>query len=155
MAKNGKLTAKEAKFVEEYLVDLNASAAARRAGYSEKTAYRIGFENLRKLHIQNALAVARTKLAKDTETSPEWVVSSLKKVALRCLQEEEVLDREGNSTGEFTFQAAGANKALELIGKTHGIFIDKMVLRKITDPDDLTDEEAIAVAAKLRERFGG
>lgn len=150
-----KLTAKEARFVDGYLSDLNASAAARRAGYSLKTAYRIGFENLKKPHIQEALAIARQKLAKDTETSPEWVISRLKQVAERCLQEVPVFDKEGNETGEFQFKEAGANKALELIGKTHGIFIDKMVVRKVTDPDDLTDEEAIAIAAKLRERFGG
>lgn len=43
------LTEKQARFVAEYLVDLNATEAARRAGYSEKTAYAIGFENLRKI----------------------------------------------------------------------------------------------------------
>ena len=43
-----RLTDKQKRFVEEYLVDLNATEAAKRAGYSEKTAYSIGFENLKK-----------------------------------------------------------------------------------------------------------
>ncbi|MFR7383035.1 MAG: terminase small subunit, partial [[Clostridium] leptum] len=43
-----KLTAKQQRFVDEYLIDLNATQAAIRAGYSEKTAFSIGTENLRK-----------------------------------------------------------------------------------------------------------
>ena len=50
-----RLTEKQARFVAEYLVDLNATEAAKRAGYSEKTAYSIGFENLRKPEIQEAV----------------------------------------------------------------------------------------------------
>jgi len=42
------LTAKQKVFVAEYLVDLNATQAAVRAGYSEKTAYSVGHENLKK-----------------------------------------------------------------------------------------------------------
>ena len=42
------LTAKQKRFCDEYLIDLNATQAAIRAGYSEKTAYRTGADNLRK-----------------------------------------------------------------------------------------------------------
>ena len=152
MAK-GKLTAKEAKFIEEYLIDLNASAAARRAGYSERSAGEFGYRLLKKVEIQTALTKRREKLSERVGASPEWVLQSLLKVANRCMQEEPVLDREGTPTGEFQFKEAGANKALELIGKTYGMFIDKLTVRKITDPDDLTEEEAIAVALKLKERL--
>ena len=153
--KDKKLSGKQAKFVEEYLIDLNASAAARRAGYSEKIAAISGFRLLRNDKIQTALTERRAKLSNKVGASPEWVIHSLLKVANRCMQEEPVLDREGNHTGEFQFKEAGANKALELIGKTHGMFTDKITVRTVTDPDDLSDEEAIAIAAKLRERFGG
>ena len=47
------LTAKQERFVQEYLVDLNATQAAIRAGYSRKTAYSIGEENLKKPDIQD------------------------------------------------------------------------------------------------------
>ena len=47
-----KLTTKERRFVEEYLIDFNGTAAAIRAGYSDRTAANIASENLRKLHIQ-------------------------------------------------------------------------------------------------------
>ncbi len=49
------LTPKQQRFVEEYLTDLNATQAAIRAGYSAKTAEVIGYENLRKPHIQKYL----------------------------------------------------------------------------------------------------
>ena len=52
------LTDKQAAFVDEYLVDMNASAAARRAGYSEKTAGYIGHENKQKPHIAKAIEKA-------------------------------------------------------------------------------------------------
>ena len=50
------MTPKQTRFVEEYLVDLNATQAAIRAGYSAKTAYSIGQENLSKPEIANAVA---------------------------------------------------------------------------------------------------
>lgn len=49
------MTPKQQKFVQEYLVDLNATAAARRAGYSEKTANKIGTQLLGKTSIQQAV----------------------------------------------------------------------------------------------------
>ena len=56
MAKKGKLTEKQQRFVDEYLIDLNATQAAIRAGYSVKTADAIGCENLTKPNIQQAIA---------------------------------------------------------------------------------------------------
>ena len=50
-----KLTDKQKKFIDEYLVDLNATQAAIRAGYKEKAAYRTGAENLRKPQIQEEI----------------------------------------------------------------------------------------------------
>ena len=47
-----KMTAKQKRFCDEYLTDLNATQAAIRSGYSEKTAYSIGNENLKKPEIQ-------------------------------------------------------------------------------------------------------
>lgn len=74
MAKNGKLTPKETKFVEEYLIDLNASAAARRAGYAPKRADATAYNLLRKTEIQEALAVARQELSAKTGITPEKVI---------------------------------------------------------------------------------
>ncbi len=82
-----KLRPKQKKFVQEYLVDLNATQAAIRAGYSEKTAYSIGFENLRKPEIQEALDLAQKKLAKKVEVTIEELITAYKQIAFADLAE--------------------------------------------------------------------
>jgi phage terminase small subunit len=78
---DGTLTAKQQCFVAEYLVDLNATQAAIRAGYSEKTAAAIGCENLSKPAIQAAVAVAMEKRQKRTEVTQDFVIGELLKIA--------------------------------------------------------------------------
>lgn len=75
------LTEKQARFVAEYLVDLNATEAAKRAGYSEKTAYAIGFENLRKPDIQEAIHLAMSQREKRTAITQDRVLQELARVA--------------------------------------------------------------------------
>jgi phage terminase small subunit len=65
--KNGQLTPKEQLFVSEYLKDFNATQAAIRAGYSKKTAYHIGYENLKKPQIQTAIANSHNSLSNLTD----------------------------------------------------------------------------------------
>lgn len=79
MAKT-ELTAKQARFVDEYLVDLNATQAAIRAGYSEKTAYSVGHENLSKPEISLAIEKRRAKLAAKVEITQERVLEELAKI---------------------------------------------------------------------------
>ena len=67
------LTAKQTRWIEEFLVDGNATGAARRAGYSEKSAKQIGTENLSKPHIKDALATAQAKLAQAVGLTAEMV----------------------------------------------------------------------------------
>lgn len=69
-----KLTPKQQRFVEEYLVDLNATQAAIRAGYSEKTAKVIGHENLTKPDIAAAIESAQKKLSERTEITQDMVL---------------------------------------------------------------------------------
>lgn len=71
------LTPKQQRFVDEYLVDLNASAAARRAGYSARTADRTGHENLKKPEIAAAVAAAQGERKKRLELSQDMVVENL------------------------------------------------------------------------------
>lgn len=75
------LTAKQQRFVDEYLIDMNAAAAARRAGYSEKTARVIGHENLTKPNIAATIAEARAQLSKKTNATVEWIVGELMRIA--------------------------------------------------------------------------
>lgn len=72
------LTAKQQRFVEEYLVDMNATQAAIRAGYSKKTAYSIGGENLRKPEIKKAIKKATKVIRKRAKISTDDVVRGLR-----------------------------------------------------------------------------
>jgi len=63
------------------------------------------------------LLQARTKVARQARTDAAWVLREQRKVYERCMQVEPILDKDGNMTGEFKFDASNANKALENIGK--------------------------------------
>lgn len=120
-----KLTAKQSKFCEEYLIDLNATQAAIRAGYSESSAQQIGAENLLKPVISEFIKLKQQELSESTKITTEWVIKRLKEISDRCMTAEPVLvweDGEKVPSGEFTFDSAGANRATELLGKHLGAF---------------------------------
>lgn len=117
MTKKRKLTAKQELFVKEYLKDLNATQAAIRAGYSEKSARNIASEHLTKLHISDAIQEALEDRNKKLDVDAAWVLKQAIKLHKRCMQEEQALDEEGNPIGEFTFEHTGAAKSLDMIGK--------------------------------------
>lgn len=71
------LSPKQQRFVEEYLIDLNATQAAIRAGYSAHTANRIGSQNLSKLVIQDAIALRQVALADANAVTPTRVIEEL------------------------------------------------------------------------------
>nr|WP_186032021.1 terminase small subunit [Burkholderia gladioli] len=75
--KTPKLTVKQQAFVDEYLIDLCAAAAARRAGYSVKTADRIGERLLRKIEVQTSIAAAMAKRAERVQVDAAYVVQRL------------------------------------------------------------------------------
>ena len=74
------LNAKQARFVEEYLIDLNATQAAIRAGYSEKTAAAVGCENLTKPNISAAIEIAKAKRSERTEITQDMVLREFAKI---------------------------------------------------------------------------
>lgn len=71
------LTPKQQRFVEEYLIDLNATQAAIRSGYSEKTAKVIAAQNLSKLNVQEAIEEAQSKRAEQTQIDAAYVLRRL------------------------------------------------------------------------------
>ena len=100
-----RLTPKQEAFVREYMIDLNATQAAIRAGYSEKTANRIGAENLTKPVIQEAIQQLHKAAEEKCAVTVEWILSEIAKIA----QDEEV-------------KTADRLKALELLGKHLGLW---------------------------------
>ncbi len=107
------LTDKQKMFVKEYLVDLNATQAAIRSGYSKDTATQIGSENLSKPYIREAIDEEIRYREIHAEVSVEYVLRNLKKIVDRCVNEE-------------TFDSAGANRSLELLGKHLRLFTDRV-----------------------------
>lgn len=82
-----KLTPKQERFVAEYLIDLNATQAAIRAGYSAKTADRIGPELLGKTCVAKAIAGAKQARIERTEIDADWVLKRLARDATADLAE--------------------------------------------------------------------
>ena len=96
------LTAKESRFVEEFLVDLNATKAAIRAGYSKKAARQIGTENLSKPAIRDAIAEARAKLAEALEVTKEGIAKELSLLGFSNLADFTRADEDGGIHHDFS-----------------------------------------------------
>ncbi|WP_059758638.1 terminase small subunit [Thiobacillus denitrificans] len=88
------LTPKQARFADEYIVDLNATQAAIRAGYSSKRADATGYENLRKPEIAAALKERMDKRAERTQINADWMLKRLAQDATADLAE--IYDPNGN-----------------------------------------------------------
>lgn len=114
MAKSGKreLTAKQQRFVEEYLVDSNATQAAIRAGYSEKCAEVQGCRLLRYAQVATALRAAKRKISERIQYTIED--------HMRELEELHDMAKECKSTMN------SAVKAVELKGKVIGAYTEKI-----------------------------
>lgn len=126
------MTPKQKRFCDEYLIDTNATQAAIRAGYSEKTAYSIGNENLSKpelkTYIDERLAEMQSKTIADATEVMQYLTS-----VLRGKETEEVIVVEGVGDGcssarrmDKKVSAKEMLKAAELIGKRYGLFTDKI-----------------------------
>lgn len=155
------LTPKQEAFVREYLIDLNATQAATRAGYSAKTAEQQGSRLLRNVQVAAALSEAQTKRAERVEIDADYVLRQAVKLHERCMQEvSPIVDRKGQQVTDeagnplFEFNAAGAAKALELVGRHVSIqaFKEKIDLNAKVELEALTEEQ---LNAKIAALIGG
>lgn len=126
------MTEKQKRFCDEYLIDLNATQAAIRAGYSEKTARAIGAENLTKpnikAYIEERMAEKEAALIADQDEILKYLTS-----VLRGESQSEVVVVE--STGDFCTSARTMKKApdekerlkaAELLGKRFGLYTERV-----------------------------
>lgn len=127
-----KMTAKQQRFCDEYLIDLNATQAAIRAGYSEKNARNIASENLAKPNIQKYIADRMAKKESELIADQDEVLKYLTSV-LRGKTKSEVVVVEGVGEGcseARTMQKAPDEKerlkAAELLGKRYGLYTEKV-----------------------------
>jgi phage terminase small subunit len=119
--KDRKLTDKQRLFVQEYLIDLNATQAAIRAGYSKKTASRIGPELLGKTCIREALQKRRQKTEYKLEIRKEDILKGLLKIAARSMEGVEV-DEESGEKRRFPYDPQMYIKATSEIAKMQSFY---------------------------------
>lgn len=146
-----KLTEKQQRFIDEYLIDLNATQAAIRAGYSVKTAKDIGCQNLAKLNIQQAISEKMAERSKRTGVNQDRIVLELAKIAfvnaadvidsddatikagataddtaaIQSVKVKVIPTKEGEGV-EREIRLNDKLKALELLGKHLGMWNDKL-----------------------------
>jgi phage terminase small subunit len=146
-----KLTEKQQRFVEEYLIDLNATQAAIRAGFSPKTAEQQGSQLLKKTLVLESISRAMAARSKRTGISQDRVIMELAKIAfvnidelintddasikktataddLACIQSIKVktTDTDKGKATEREIRLCDRMKALEMLGKHLGIWKDKL-----------------------------
>ena len=161
-----KMTERQKRFCDEYLIDLNATQAAIRAGYSEKTARAIGAENLTKPYIREYIDQRLAEKEDDLIAKQDEVMKYLTSVMRREMKEHVVvtlskeeseyvpddngvmrkhtIKEEIPEVIEIPARLTDANKAAELLGRAYGIYTDKVDVEGaipvvISGADDLED----------------
>lgn len=139
------MTKKQKRFVDEYLIDLNATQAAVRAGYSPNTAYSIGAENLKKPEIQNAIDERLEQLKSEKTADAQEVIEYLTSVMRGESEGEELINEfvgDGCSKPTKVKKAPSEKdrlRAAELLGKRYGIFTEKTELKANVTSEKLAD----------------
>ena len=168
------LTDKQARFVDEYLVDLNATQAAIRAGYSAKTANEQGARLLANVSVQNAIRERQEVLKMKTEVTQEWVVERYRRIVEGCDKrlffnddgsvkppsqwsaemglavagfEVQELGDEGLAVSVSKLRFQDAKAALDSLARHLGMFKDKVEVS--------VDESLAERLARAKERLDG
>ncbi len=141
-----RLTPKQQAFVHEYLVDLNATGAARRAGYSPNGAEVAGHRLLRNAKVAAQIDKALQERVERTEITADWVITKLVENVGRAMQAKPVTDRQGTPTGEYRYDGAVANQALRHLGQHLGMFKDRLELKV-----DVLERLASLPVSKMKE----
>ncbi len=143
MKEPGAMTPKQERFCEEFIIDGNATGAARRAGYSAKTAYVQGPRLLENVGVAARISELQAEVSERNKITVDSVVAML------------IEDRKD---AKAAGQHGPAVRCSELLGKTAGVFLDRLHLGQ----DEVSDEELIKglagddekKAAMLREILG-
>jgi len=145
------LTVKQRRFIDEYLVDYNATRAAVAAGYSEKTAKVTACENLTKPHLKREIDAEVAKRSEKSEVTAERIINELALIAFSDITSFVLMGKKGITLQEFkklpkdvkrcisTIQQNGSGvkaiikfklydkvRALELLGRNRAMFTDKI-----------------------------
>lgn len=159
------MTKKQKRFVEEYLIDLNATQAAIRAGYSPETAYSIGSENLKKPEIRACIEKAMAERSKRTGVNQDRIIMELAKIgflnpkdlvnfdeatikedatkedlaAIASIRVKRFPTKDGEGI-EREIKMHDKTKTLELLGRHLGMFKDKVEVSGLEEEKKKLDD---------------
>lgn len=157
------LNEKQKRFVEEYLIDLNATQAAIRAGYSKNRASELGYQLLQKTTVQNAIQEAQNNRSERIQITQEEVIRRLlenvdiasgkKTTTITIPSKNENGEVIGNDVAHFVYEPSAVNKALELLGKHLGMFTQKVEMSGsvVNQNINMTKDEFTEIAKQLLE----
>jgi len=127
------MTPKQERFVQEYLVDQNATAAAKRAGYSERTAYSQGQRLLKNVEARQAIQAAQAEHRERTAVTVESITEKL---------------RAAYDLAKTNGQSASMVQASMGLAKLHGYLVDRT--EDVTKAQDMTPDEVSAEIEQIR-----
>lgn len=140
MADEKGLTAKEERFCLEYCIDYNGTAAARRAGYAEKSAAKSACKLLKEERVLQRVRELQQEQAKRLCLSSDLVLIRTMELLDTCMAKKKPIREwdyeahEWKETGEYQIDSKGAAKALEMLGKYLGMFDGEKGLQGDTGP---------------------
>lgn len=123
-----KLTPKQKRFCEEWLIDRNGTQAAKRAGYSEHTAQQVASENLSKPLIREYLNALVIKQTDRTEITADYVLNTIRATVERCQT-------------PFDYDPSNVLRGSELLGKNQKLFTDKIEHSGAIDLSGASDQD--------------
>ena len=125
MAKEQKMTEKQKRFADEYIISANATDAAKKAGYSDKAARQVGSENLSKPYIKKYINVRLKKLEEESIAEQKEIMQTLTSISRGELSEKQVVAGSKEAI-EVPTPLRERIKALELLGKRYSMWTDKV-----------------------------
>lgn len=140
------MTEKQKRFADEYLIDLNATQAAIRAGYSKKTAYSQGERLLKNVEVEKYIQERMKQLASEKVATAEEVIQYLTSVLRGEAKGEEIVIEgcgDGYSEAKTMMKAPSEKdklKAAELLGKRYGLFKDKLEVSGLDEEKSKLDD---------------
>lgn len=137
----GGLTEKQKRFVQEYPKDLNATQAAIRSGYSERTASAVGYENLRKPQIKKALAEAMQQRCERTKIDADYVLKRL--VEIDQMDIADILAEDGSLLPVTAWPKVWRTTLSGMDVQTLGSKEDLSILKKVKWPDKVKNLELL------------
>lgn len=124
-----KITQKVGKFIDFFVISGNATDAALKAGFAERSARQQASRMLTYANIKKIIEEKNAKISEELLITAKELRQDLIEVKERCMEAVEVKDKKGKGLGFCVFDAKGATRAIELLGRDVGAFIERKELK--------------------------